>query len=130
MKKPGSVAEFGQQRDEELLNAFKAQLRHLGSISLDEMFERAAKSPASRFWVSERRAAAVISKMLKGDQILSMNPKKREMYFEIFRRAKRIFKENPGTTIADAAYEVVNSPAPEFYITTKSARVMIYKLRA
>lgn len=130
MKKIGSVADFGPQRDKELLAAFRDQLHLLGSIPTKELFTRAAKMPASRFSVSERRAAAVISKMLRGDRILSMNTKKREMYLELYRRVRRIREEVPGISLNEACFRAVNSPAPEFYLTPKSARVMIYRLRA
>ncbi len=130
MKKRGSVVEFTPQRDKELLSAFKAQLHLLGTVPLQEVFTRAAMSPASRFWVSEKRALIVVSKMMKGDRIVSMNPKKREMFFEIYRRVKRIYDEEPGITLTEATFRAVNSQAPEFYLTPKSARAMIYRLRA
>lgn len=130
MKKKGSVSDFGPQRDMELLQAFRNQLHLLGCIPVNELFTRAAMSPSSRFWVSERRAAAVISKMLKGDRILSMNRKKREMYFEILRRVKGIILSEPDIPLSEAVFRAVNSEAPEFYLTPKSARVMIYRLRA
>ncbi len=130
MKKKGSVVEFNDQRDKELLQAFKSQLHLLGTVPLQEGFTRAAMMPASRFWVSERRAMIVISSMLKGNRIESMNTKKREMYHEIYRRVKRILEEEPGITLTEATFRVVNSPAPEFYLTPKSARAMIYRLRA
>lgn len=130
MKKRGSVVEFTPQRDKELLSAFKAQLHLLGTVPLKEVFTRAAMSPASRFWVSEKRALIVVSKMMKGDRIVSMNPKKREMFFEIYRRVKRIYDEEPGITLTEATFRAVNSQAPEFYLTPKSARAMIYRLRA
>ncbi len=130
MKKLGSKSDFIPQRNKELLDAFKQELYQLGSISNDRIFSRAAHRTASRFWVSEQRAAVVVSKMMKGDNLQSMNRKKREMYFEIFRRVMDIRKKNPKTTIYDAVFEVVNSPAPEFYLTDKSARVLIYQIRA
>lgn len=129
MKKKGSVVEFSPQRDMELLRAFREQLLHLGNVPLEELFTRAAKSPASRFWVSEKRALIVVSRMLKGDRILSMNPKKREMFFEISRRVKSHLKDEPGITLTEAIFRAVNSPAPEFYLTPKSARAMIYRIR-
>ncbi len=130
MKKRGAVVEFTPQRDEELLKAFKSQLHLLGTIPLQEVFTRAAMSPASRFWVSERRAMIVVSRMIKGDRILSMNTKKREMFYEIYRRVKRIMEEERGITLTEATFRAVNSPAPEFYLTPKSARAMIYRIRA
>lgn len=130
MKKKGSIVEFRDQRDRELLKAFREQLSKLGTLPLNDLFTRAAMTPASRFWVSERRAMIVMSQMLKGDRLLSMNPKRREMFYEIFRRVRRILTENPEITLTEASFRVVNSPAPEFYLTPKSARAMIYRLRA
>lgn len=130
MKKKGSVADFTPQRNDELLKAFRNQMYMLGSLPIAELFNRAAMSPASRFWVSEHRALVVISRMLKGDRILTMNPKKREMFFEIFHRVSRILEDEPGLTLTEAVFRAVNSPAPQFYLTPKSARTMIYRLRA
>ena len=48
MKKKGSVVEFNDQRDKELLQAFKSQLHLLGTVPLQEVFTRAAMMPASR----------------------------------------------------------------------------------
>lgn len=129
MKKKGAVSDFTKQRNEELKNAFKAQLYLLGTIPTEELFTRAAKMPASRFWVSERRAAEVISKMLKGDMMFGMNRKKREMYIEILIRVKEEMRREPGITVTEATFRAVNSPAPEFYLTPKSARVIIYRIR-
>ncbi|MDE6340550.1 MAG: hypothetical protein K2K97_12350 [Muribaculaceae bacterium] len=102
----------------------------LGRIPLEELFTRASLSPASRFWVSERRAMVVMSQMLKGDRLLSMNPKRREMFYEIFHRVKEILRKEPDLTLTEASFRAVNSPAPQFYLTPKTARAMIYRLRA
>lgn len=130
MKKKGAIVEFKEQRNQELLKAFRQQLTLLGEFPLNELFTRASKSPASRFWVSERRAMIVVSKMLRGDDLKSMNCKRREMFFEIFRRVRRIMDKEPGITLTEASFRAVNSPAPEFYLTPKSARAMIYRLRS
>lgn len=129
MKKRGSVSDFGKQRNEELKRAFQAQLHLIGEIPTEELFTRAARMPASRFWVSERRAAEVMSKMLKGDRLQGMNPKKREMYMEIFLRVREHLRREPCLTVTEATFRAVNSQAPEFYLTPKSARVIIYRIR-
>lgn len=130
MKKKGSVIEFKQQRDKELLAAFRQQLSNLGTLPLEELFTRASLTPTSRFWVSERRAMIVVSQMIKGDRLLTMNHKRREMFYEIYYRVKDLLQKNPAMTLTEAAFRAVNSPAPEFYLTPKSARAMIYRLRA
>ena len=129
MKKRGSVSEFKKQRAEELLKAFKSQLHLLGVVESKQLFARAAKCKASRFWVSEHRAGVVVSQIYKGSRLERMNPKRREMYFEIYRRVKELRDANEGMTLNEAVFRVVNSPAPEFYLTSKSARAMIYKIR-
>ena len=130
MKKKGSVSDFKDERDRELLEAFKSQLHLLGSIETGKLFIRASEMPASRFWVSEQRAGVVISKLERGDKLERMNPKRREMFLEIYRRVRDIMEENPTIKRTEAIFRVVNSRAPEFYLTPKSARAMIYRLRA
>lgn len=95
-----------------------------------DMFGMAARMPASRFWVSEVRAAEVISCMLRGE---ARDPKqceqKRRMYDELFRRVVEWRQLNPGHPLSDAVFQAVNSPAPEFYLTEASAKVIIYAAR-
>lgn len=129
MKKLGSIAEFGAQRDRELMDAFRHQLRHGSYHSLSEYFYNAAKMPASRFWVSERRAYVVIKKMLRGQSLEKMFLQKQEMFKEILRRVKAAMEADPALSLYSATFDAVNSPAPEFYLSPKSARVLIYKLR-
>lgn len=129
MRKKGAVAEFSLQRDRELLRSFSEVLCLLGEVPLERLFERASLRPASRFWVSETRAEVVVRKMLKGDSLAEMNPKKREMFGEICLRVKRLMDLDPELTLEDAVSAAVNSEAPEFYLTAKSARTMIYRAR-
>ncbi len=130
MKKKGARIEFNSQRDKELLQAFKKEFSECSSLPLEQIYFRAPQNKASRFWVSERRAATVVAKIMRGESIANMNPKKQEMFMEIYRRVALILHAEPQSTIIDATFRVVNSEAPEFYLTPKSARVIIYKSRA
>lgn len=96
---------------------------------LREIFAEAAAQPCTRFWVSEERAILVMKQMMRGESIETMNPKKQEMYREIYGRVCRIMEREPGYSLIDATCEAVNSPAPEFYLTAKSAKVIIYQIR-
>ncbi len=129
MKKKGSVSDFSGQRNAELEAAFRrvAAMRHVTSTR--EIFRRVAASPASRFWVSEQRAAEVIGRMLKGDNLDSMRPKRRQMFLRILELALAFRRANPGASLTAAAFHAVNSPAPEFYITPESARVIYCRSR-
>ena len=132
MKKSGSISEFIEQRDRELAAAFREILLS-ADMPLSEMFAAAAKRPCSRFWVGESRAFRVIKEMLEGHTSTqtgsAMLVKKQEMYGEILRRVKERLSADSGCSLEQAVHEAENSPAPEFYITEKSARVIIYRIR-
>ncbi len=130
MKKKGSTSDFKVERDKELLEAFKSQLHLLGQIETGKLFVRASEMPASRFWVSEQRAGVVLSKLQRGDKLEGMNPKRREMFLEIYHRVQDLMRDNPGMKRTEAIFRVVNSRAPQFYLTPKSSRAIIYILRA
>lgn len=132
MKKTGSTSDFSKQRDKELYARFLDLLRSPGETPLRDLFGMAASKPASRFWVSERRAADVIGAMLSGKGEATrekMYPKRREMYDELLRRVKALMLERPGLCMTHAVDEAVNSEAPEFYMTPESARCIIYRIR-
>lgn len=132
MKKSGSVSEFLGLRDRELAEAFASILR-TADMPLRDMFAAAAASPCSRFWVGELRAERVVRNMinagLSSPDDPDMLPKKREMYAEICRLTKNLMEADPSLSLPRAVELAVNSPAPEFYITEKSAKVIIYSIR-
>lgn len=133
MKKKGSTSDFATQRDKELYAAFRDILCNSRGVALADMFGMAAKRPASRFWVSEERAAQVVSWMLRGasqEKIESMVAQRRAMFEEIYRRVRALMADDPSLCMTHAVNEVVASPAPEFYLSPKSARVIIYRIRA
>lgn len=128
MKHKGSVAEFGRQRNRELLSNFKSVIGSQVSIDLDAAFREVVSMPASRFWVSEPRASIVVNDMMRGVSISGMNPEKRDMFREIFRRVELIRRDEK-VSVSEAVFRVVNSEAPRFYLTPGTARVIIYRLR-
>ncbi|MDE6026805.1 MAG: hypothetical protein K2G23_01880 [Muribaculaceae bacterium] len=130
MKKIGSVSEFGSLRDQELWLAYRRAIASTGVVSSDILYELTASSPASRFWVSERRASEVMGAMIRGISISFMSPTRQEMYRELFRRFIDYRAQNPQSSIYEATFNAVNSPAPKFYLTPKSVKVILYKYRA
>ena len=130
MKKPNCKCEFSSERSELLLKNFRESLARQSKISAAKAFHDAAMAPAPRFWVSEARATRIISMMLKGDITLAgMHTKKREMYMEIYRRVKTELEKDPHKPLGDIVFEVVNSPAPETYMTPDSVAKIIYSAK-
>ncbi|MCH5226062.1 MAG: hypothetical protein J1D77_08660 [Muribaculaceae bacterium] len=130
MRKKNSKIEFGDQRSQALLKNFRASLAAQNQISLNRAFKDAADSPAPRFWVSEARATRIITLLLQGvDLTESMYPKKREMYREIFQRVKKEMHLHPDIPVGDIVFEVVNSPAPSSFMSSKTAQRLILEAK-
>lgn len=129
MKKRGSTFEYGRQRDEELMAAFLQLLCNERGVPLADLYSMAAHSPASRFWVSEERALEVVYSLRGKGTLRGMTPMKEKMYREIYRRVEALLASGEELTVKEAVYRVVESPAPEFYLTDLSARVIIYRIR-
>jgi hypothetical protein len=129
VKNHGCTFEYEQQRNRELLKAFREEIVAARHIVRDEVLERTVNRPCSRFWVSEDRAAIVMSCMLKGDTLQNMRPLKREMFKEIFRRFMALKTKFPAWSILKLATDAVNQQAPKFYLTPGSAKVIISRIK-
>ncbi len=128
MKNVGCIFEYEDARNNDLLNAYRAALRLYDGSSSD-LYRKVVEMPAQRFYVSEERASIVISNMYKGRSIAQMRPNKREMYEEIYRRVIELKKSRPDDSIYDLTFDVVQQPAPKFYLTSESARVLIHYIK-
>lgn len=129
MKHKGNNFELETERNRDLMRVYKADISSCETILLDEVWKRMAQAPSSRFWVSEERASIVVSRIMKGDNLSYMRHQKREMFMEIYRRVVALQKRHPRMSISQCCMEVVNSPAPRFYMTPLSIKITIYKIK-
>lgn len=130
MRKKNSISDFTSERDTHLLLNFRKALAVQSRISLEKAFRTASEAPAPQFWVSEQRAAIVIGRILAGDDpTLSMTPRKREMYRELYARVLTLRGLHPEASIQQLAFEAVNQPAPCAYLSWPRVRTLIYNER-
>lgn len=130
MKSFGSVLSFTRERNAALLKAYREQLSTVRFVRLNEIGEKIVNSPSPRFWVSEERAAAVVSAIMRGKPVLAtMRPTKREMFEEIHRRVVTLKEQHPDWHLCKLVFKVVNSPAPKFYMEASSALERLFKIR-
>lgn len=139
MKYFGSILDFTKQRNEDLMRVYHQKLVEAHFIVKPKIFKLVAESPASRFWVSEERAAVVVSAILSGNEdwdllrkhrsVFRMRANKREMFLEIARRVKELQEEFPDKTIYDLTSIVVNQPAPKFYLSARTVGEFIYRIK-
>ena len=129
MKHKGSKFEYEDERDKDLMRAYHEQLESCDTIVLSDIFRNVVAMPSARFWVSEERAAVVIGCMLRGDELEKMRTNAREMYFEIYKRVVSEREKYPDKSIAEIVFNVIRQPAPKFYLTPDSARVIVTRLK-
>lgn len=125
----GSTLECSDERIAALMNEYVRQLDCTSRINTREVFSRVVESPCSRFWVSGFRAAVVIAGMLKGDDLSYMRPLKREMFHEIYSRVMKLREKHPDHSLFQLASMAVLQPAPKFYLSASSAKIMYYKAK-
>lgn len=129
MKNFGSILEFTHERNADLMRAYRELIASAGSILLRNIFESISDSPASRFWVSDERAAIVISAMLAGRKLPKMRPNKKEMFDEIFRRFLILRNQKPELGFHDIIHVVIRQPAPKFYLTPQTVKEYFFRIK-
>lgn len=122
--------EYSKERMDDLMRAYDEYISSCGYIRMPDVYRTVVNMPSSRFWVSDIRAALVVSAMIRGEADLeAMWPLRREMYEEIYRRVLELKNTYPDSSISELCAIVVGQPAPKFYLTANSAKVMICKAR-
>lgn len=130
MKYRGCILEFTDERNKELMRAFREAVSKSRFIDIAEISETIVNMPCPRFWVSEERAMVVVAALLNGKPVLNaMRPTKREMFAEIFDRVIALRRQRPGASLFELVVKVVNSPAPKFYMRPRCAMEIIYKIK-
>ena len=129
MKHKGSKFEYEDERDKDLMRAYHEQLESCDTIVLSDIFRKVVAMPSERFWVSEERAAIVIGSMLRGNKLEKMRHNAREMYFEIYKRVLSEREKYPDKSIGEIVFHVIRQPAPKFYLTPDSARVIVTRIK-
>lgn len=125
----GSIMDFTQERNDDIMRAYRVQLAKANYIVMPEIFRLVAESPASRFWVSEERAAVEVSRMLVGKPFSRMRANKREMFEEIYQRYLLLREKHPDKSVYELVSKVVRQPAPKFYLTPRTVGEFIYRIR-
>lgn len=130
MKHKGAMAEHSRERMADLMRAFEEHMASCRHIVMSDVYRAVGLMPAKRFWVSDIRATLVISAMMRGEPVLDgMWPLRKEMYREIFSRVEKLRHRFPDAPLAELCSKAVRQPAPKFYLSPGSIKMMICKAR-
>ena len=113
-------------RNRELRRAVAKAIAEGDNLSAEQVYHRAALTATSRFWISEERAYNVLLAFRRNTPP-PLKGTRRRMYLDLWDRVCDILDRHPGVSFIDAVHQAVNSPAPEFYLTPKSVRVILQR---
>ena len=71
MKHKGAVMEYSMERMNDLMRAYDEYISSCDYIRMPEVYKVIVNMPSRRFWVSDIRAALVVSVMMRGENDLS-----------------------------------------------------------
>lgn len=116
-----------QFRDKEFECVFFDVLKE--SESVKEAYQKAVKHKASCFFASPRYAMRYVILKERGLQIKITNPTTIRMYEEIYARYLLRREIYPCKTKKEIIEDIINSPAPCFYVSISRAKHIIRRLR-
>ena len=125
-KHKGARSLYTSQRDAELHRAFcrakERLLREKGYVLLSEAVDMARLSGTSRYFISEERAASIISNILKGRKPLqTMSETKNRQFRNLYVQYQALKSQFPNLPHLELVVMACASPAKEFYLTHKAA---------
>ena len=129
MKQVGDVAEYISARNKDLFSVFRDKLEKAKRVRIPDIVRDTVKSPAKRFYISDRRAQDVITRMLEGESIEGMRPERKRMFQEIYKRCLEEMNAGKAMPLVELVRDVISQPAPEFYITPGSAIVYLCRIK-
>ena len=128
MKKKGNVTGYAAARMADLVRAYKECTVSASHIVINNVCRNMAEMPSKRFWVSPTRASVVVSLLLRGNDALRlMHPLRREMSTDIYSRGMALRERHQTAPWRKFCKRAVRQPAPKFYLTPKSIKVMLCK---
>ena len=115
--------DYQEHRDREFCQTFFQILNLCGGIMCDYIYQAAINSQASRFYIGEAKAIANLLLLRKGRKI-TLCPVKQKMYIDLYKKTCEIFNAG-GVSFSEAVRQAIRTPAPQFYISVRTARHII-----
>lgn len=112
-------------KKQDIVDAFHKALKQNPGLPIHQVMEIACNSPAPRFYVSYHKAARLISMLERGLPLPINNANRLAMYKELHRRLIKSRGNNPKSY--HLLREIINTPAPSFYMDTFTFEQTVYK---
>lgn len=119
--------ELKEQRDLALFDAYRHALETTNFRYQQDAVNWVRTHAAPKFYVSPAVCAKFMSEMMKGKHLEGINALAKKKFIELFRRFMNRIADTPSASIISICEQIVEEPAPEFYIGYDIARKAISK---
>jgi hypothetical protein len=118
--------DISRQFQDDLIKAYNSVAPKC--YSQEDAYKLTVKQPAPRYYVSAKQAAQILSPMIQGDfaRVDMMMPNRRRMYYSLLDKVIELSEKRAfvGKSLIYIVSFAVASPAPEFFVTHQSFRVI------
>lgn len=123
--------ELKRARDAALYAVYKEGLSEGRFETLGQAARYVCEHPAPRFYIEGDKASLLIGKILVGESLISYNSCSRRLAWHLHKRYKEYLERHPGCKVARERIleEIVEEPAPEFFLEPQRARKIIQQER-
>lgn len=124
-------AELSNERAEALYSAYKEGLESGRFASMREASRFVSKQPAPSFFISARQAAFFIKRILAGISLINLSTGQRNKIwrlYDCYTQWVSDHNDKAGTLTCERIMEeLVDQPAPEFYMSAEAVRRILQK---
>ena len=118
-----------EERDRAVFDAYNEAIKHQTFKTQEDAFEYVRTHAAPRFFIEPEFCTTVICRMLRGEPMGIKGEHQMRKFNVLFHRYKEFLSANPTYSSIVICSIIVNEPAPEFFISNRSVRLIIARQR-
>lgn len=121
--------ELKRQRDSDLYDVYMKGWDNHSFANWSQAADYVIKQSAPRFYVSPREVSLAIGKLQRGISLIALSSSSRRRIWQLIDNYEAYLAEHPDNKLSrERVLEIlVDEPAPEFYLSWRSAREILRK---
>jgi hypothetical protein len=109
-------------------NTFLTLMRENRGLTIRQLHQAAMHHTAPCWYISPTQAMRFINRMI-ADKEITCSDRRRRMYYDLYKCVRSAKQVHPEKELHNIVNEVVDSPAPEFYISLRTAYRLLSRYR-
>ena len=116
--------ELKREKARALYAVYKQGLEAGQFTSMRDAASRIARHPAPRFYIEADTVSLLIGRILSNKSLIDLSYSQQRMVWQLYQDYKQYLADHPGTELTRTRImeELVERPAPEFYMTPDAVR--------